>query len=509
MRIRQIVIIMFLMGLCVNGLTGAEKIKKEKLQVFIMLGQSNMVGLADIRTFQYLLQDPYTPVFDEVKEVLGHGRSPLYYAKIFGTKHGKELYEKMWMDPKYFSMHPRELTSLVRRTIIETLPEDQAPAERDLYDDMIGRLEGRMALRKQMAERFLPGTTEADFEKLGPLAKEVRNLPEVKADRRTERLAYARAVEKAIHLPIAKRTHIYAYGALSSPTGESRIHKEANGPLSIGYGSGYTTIGPEYGFGFAMEEMLDAPILIIKCAWGNTALAEAWRPPSAPPGTNSELRKAREEAFNKVKAERARAEGKEFTPSKPYHAPSPGWCWTHNKFDERIKAVLADLGTYHPKYDPAVGHEVAGMIWFQGHSDGGRGKEYKEMLKYFIHDLRKVTNAPEMRVVIGTVSTTGYKAMYDTSDVVQSQFAVAELPEFKGTVTTVDTLPFYPTELSLLGSMMKTARQSGTEWKTSEQYAEWAKVKGISNAGYHYMGSAECFVEMSIAFAKAMIEMMK
>jgi len=41
--------------------SAAEKIKKEKLQVFIMLGQSNMVGLADIRTFQYLLQEPYSP----------------------------------------------------------------------------------------------------------------------------------------------------------------------------------------------------------------------------------------------------------------------------------------------------------------------------------------------------------------------------------------------------------------------------------------------------------------
>jgi hypothetical protein len=67
-------------------------------------------------------------------------------------------------------------------------------------------------------------------------------------------------------LSVAKQTHIYAYGALTSPTGESNIQKEANGPLSIGYGSGYTTIGPEYGFGVAMEEKLDAPILIIKCA---------------------------------------------------------------------------------------------------------------------------------------------------------------------------------------------------------------------------------------------------
>ena len=33
--------------------------------------------------------------------------------------------------------------------------------------------------------------------------------------------------------------------------------------------------------------------------------------------------------------------------------------------------------------------------------------------------------------------------------------------------------------------------------------------KGISNRGYHYMGSAEFFVEASNAIAEAMVEMMK
>jgi len=70
MRIRRIASLMILTGLCVNGLAAAEKIKKEKLQVFIMLGRSNMVGLADIRTFQYLLQDPYEPSFEETKHNL-------------------------------------------------------------------------------------------------------------------------------------------------------------------------------------------------------------------------------------------------------------------------------------------------------------------------------------------------------------------------------------------------------------------------------------------------------
>ena len=145
------------------------------------------------------------------------------------------------------------------------------------------------------------------------------------------------------------------------------------------------------------------------------------------------------------------------------------------------------------------------MVWFQGYSDQGykNGIEYKDTMKHFIHDLRKLTKTPKMPVVIGTTSALG-----DGSLVAQSQLAVAELDEFKGNVTTVDTMLFCPTELSALGDLMYKARKAGPEYKTSKQYAEWAKVKGISNKGYHYMGSAEFFVEASDAFARAMIHLM-
>ena len=71
--------------------SAAERIKKEKLQVFIMLGQSNMVGLADVRTFQYLLQEPYKPSFEEVEKPL---KGTLYCRKIY-SDFGCELEQKM------------------------------------------------------------------------------------------------------------------------------------------------------------------------------------------------------------------------------------------------------------------------------------------------------------------------------------------------------------------------------------------------------------------------------
>lgn len=385
------------MGL--SNVSAAGKIKKEKLQVFIMLGQSNMVGLADIRTFQYLLQEPYQPSFLEIEKQL---KGTLYYRKIY-SDFGYELEQKMLRDPQYFTLDPRAMRGKVRKDIIDTIPADPKLTERYIYDDMIRRVEARIPLRKKLAERFIKGATEADFAKLGSLGKEVKNLPEVKADPRAERLAYAKLVQDTIHLPIAKRTWIAGYGAFQAVDGldDSKIRRLANGPLSIGWGAGYTKIGPEYGFGIAMEEKLDAPIRIIKCAWGNTQLAGAWRPPSAPPRTETAEQKALREARNAALKAKAEAEGK----------------------------------------------------------------------------------------------------------------------EFKGNVFTVDTMPWFPTELSYLNELMYDARKatenaikagkSEPNYKTSKQYAEWDKYKGTSNAGYHYMGSAEFFVEIGDAFAKALVGMTK
>ncbi len=103
--------------------------------------------------------------------------------------------------------------------------------------------------------------------------------------------------------------------------------------------------------------------------------------------------------------------------------------------------------------------------------------------------------------------------------VVRSQLAVAELPEFKGNVTTVNTTPFYPTELDvffymrkMVGKQIEQAKKEGKPGpgpETVRNYDEWSQYKGNSNKSYHYMGSAECFVGMGDAFAEAMIDLMR
>ena len=58
---------------------------------------------------------------------------------------------------------------------------------------------------------------------------------------------------------------------------------ERRGKLTVGYGGSPEKIGPEYGFGLSLEQKLNAPILLIKTAWGGKSLHYDFRPPSAGP----------------------------------------------------------------------------------------------------------------------------------------------------------------------------------------------------------------------------------
>lgn len=68
-------------------------------------------------------------------------------------------------------------------------------------------------------------------------------------------------------------------------------HKGArHGPLTVGYGTkGEDSIGPEFGFGHAVGEAYDEPVLIIKVAWGGKSVYQPFRPPSALP-SDAELK---------------------------------------------------------------------------------------------------------------------------------------------------------------------------------------------------------------------------
>ena len=79
---------------------------------------------------------------------------------------------------------------------------------------------------------------------------------------------------------------------------------------------------------YMTQTLVDAPILLVKCSWGNTAIGSAWRPWSLD-GVETPAEKANREFWNNKGEEWAKQLGVPFTPNE---APKPtgkmGWCWS-------------------------------------------------------------------------------------------------------------------------------------------------------------------------------------
>lgn len=527
--------------------TGAAetKLKKEKLQIVFCFGQSNMVGLADVSTAWYMTQPTYIPpreasllkprYFDwnfywsgiryykgprkaEAEALVDERRaSRTKWRQRLNGVGGIEWNEAAW------GKHPGEGRGNVypfldrkaeeegiHKRMAEILdgPDNQFNVN-DAYEELITRHKDITDDLARVKSIYLDGATAADFDAfdaaVSAATKDKTLITRVGkgaafAEAEKHRATYAALARQHIKLPIAQRTRIFAHGAVTGSEGKG-IESTTHGPLSVGYGGGLTTIGPEYGVGITLERLVDAPILIVKCAWGNSALSGAWRAPSLD-GVETPTEKAQRQAHNKAEAERAAKEGRPF---KPRPAPTAtgklAWCW--NMVMPQIDKVLADPGKYHPAYDPKAGYEVAGLVWFQGYSDKDN-PAYGELLAAMIKDLRKKVNTPDMPVVCGTLGMSGFKHLTYQMQANKGMRQAALMPDLKGTVDVVDTAPFYPMEFDLLGQVMKTVEKDSPEYNK----ALLMKQRATSNVGFHYHGSAKFFLLMGDACARSLANLM-
>lgn len=325
-------------------------------------------------------------------------------------------------------------------------------------------------------------------------------------------------------------------------TGSGDENGEGYGQLTAGYGSrGQPTqnggkIGPEFTFGITMDAAFAEPVLIIKTAWGGKSLNTDFRPPSAGPYVFHDRQLATYQKQGKdleaIKADKAKATGHYY-----------------RLMMQHVKSVLADIKRVCPEYDPQQGYEISGFVWLQGwndlvdsetypnrHQPGGYDA-YSEVMADFIRDVRKELNAPQMPFVIGVLGVGGEKANQETIQFRKAMAAPAELPEFRGNVTAVQTAPFWAEELGAIAEKHDQVRQMSyyldTKHKdyanadghmTAQQKREYltkfeAKLispaeaalwkRGASNAGYHYLGCAKTFALMGRAFAEATLAMLK
>ena len=312
---------------------------------------------------------------------------------------------------------------------------------------------------------------------------------------------------------------------------------ERHGRLTVGYGASGRDpkIGPELTFGIYMQQHEDAPILVIKTAWGGKSLNTDFRPPSAGPYE-----------FNAQQLENLKKQGKNIAQARADRAKKTGQYY--RSMMVHIKKVLGNIKRVYPAYEAKAGYELAGFVWFQGWNDmvdrgtypnraqPGGYAQYSEVLIHFIRDVRKDLSAPKLPFVIGVMGVGGPVEKYGPDQKryagIHSEFrkamaAPAKLSEFKGNVTAVLTENYWDHQLSELssriGKVNAKRRSLGKDKKLSveqrrklvEDYKADLFTKeeiriletGISNAAYHYLGSSKILGQIGKAFADAQAKM--
>jgi hypothetical protein len=210
------------------------------------------------------------------------------------------------------------------------------------------------------------------------------------------------------------------------------------------------TIGPELGFGHVMGTYHDEQVLVIKTAQGNRSLGFDFRPPSS---------------------------GRKDPDSK----------WESLEYKlmvEGVRKTLDQIDKIVPGYK-GQGYEIAGFAWWQGHKDSFSPEliaEYEQNLVNLINDVRKEFKAPKMPAVIATVGFGGHAMADKFLKILKAQMAVGDPkkhPEFAGTVASVDTRDF------------------------------WREVdESPMSQDYHYNRNAETYMLVGDALGRAMVRLL-
>jgi hypothetical protein len=181
------------------------------------------------------------------------------------------------------------------------------------------------------------------------------------------------------------------------------------GGLTIGY-TGYGSqnsrhhIGPELQIGHQLGDKIEAPVLLIKTAWGGKSLHKDFRPPSAGGETG--------EYYKKMLTE--------------------------------VREGLANAATEIPAL-AGKELEIAGFIWFQGWNDMFDQEalaDYEANLVHLIKDVRAEFKQPRLPVIIGELGNGGPQAGANMLAIRAAQKAAAERKELRGNVKFVPTTAF-------------------------------------------------------------------
>ncbi len=339
--------------------------------------------------------------------------------------------------------------------------------------------------------------------------------------------------------------------AIQNADGSAKVHDQVwissidtseesgvkEGKLTVGYGAGgrEPKIGPELTFGITMQKHVGEPILIIKTSWGGKSLNTDFRSPSAGPYQ-----------FNEGQIENFKKRGQDLAEERRKRAERTGVYY--RLMLEHTHKVLDNIKRVYPAYNAKASYELAGMVWFQGWNDmvdsgtyptrgqPGSYDAYSKNIAHFIRDVRRDLKAPKLPFVIGVMGAGGPIAKYSPDQMryagIHGEFrkamaAPAKLPEFKGNVTAVFTENYWDGQLSELvdrrgkinakrrelakdQSLTRAQRDKAIAEFTDEVYTREEQAileAGVSNAAYHYLGSAKILTQIGQAFAEALVAM--
>ncbi len=187
-----------------------------------------------------------------------------------------------------------------------------------------------------------------------------------------------------------------------------------------------TTFGPEYGFGWAVGDHFEQPVLLVKSCWGGKSLFRDFRSPRAVASRGGEV--------------------------GPYYM----------ELIAQVRYVLDNLETAFPAF-AGMGYQIAGFGWHQGWNDSlnePHAAEYEANMVDFIRDIRDAFGQPDLPISIGATGHGGFDQTPNRATVLAAQLAVADPqrhPAFAGTVFTADTRPFWR-EVSV------SPRDDGSHW---------------------------------------------
>ncbi|MEZ6124644.1 MAG: sialate O-acetylesterase [Planctomycetaceae bacterium] len=243
--------------------------------------------------------------------------------------------------------------------------------------------------------------------------------------------------------------------------------------LSVGCGAGAGNIGPELGFGHLVGDDHDQPVLILKASQGNRSLGWDFLPPGS-------------ERFDHDGFVYA---GYGDSPARweKDSTPVPINWYAGKQYDDCVRAIHQVLDNFDSEFPEwkGRGYEIAGFVWWQGHKDGSEphASRYEQNLVRLIKALRSEFNVPRAPFVIATIGFDGWKMSGAHKTVAEAQLAVSgdkgKYPEFRGNVLTVETRDF---------------------WREPEQSPR--------NQGFHYNQNAETYMLVGEALGRGMLKLL-